>query len=553
MALFSASHQLLNPTTTIQACPPISPPSSTGREQNPAHGATLRLLPAIQECTTLRQLKQVHSRALRAHLLGDAVVAGKLVSLAGVLGAGDLRYASLLFDQIEKPSLFAWNSMIRAFAWSQTASGCAALSFFLRMQAWGVEPNKHSYTFALMACIKELALSEGMQIHGRVLKCGLGSDKYIQNNLIRLYCSSSRLENACQVFGKMSERDLVSATSMADGYVKSGRMAEARNVFDSIEMKDEVLWTVMISGYAQNDRPSEALRLFREMLRDPGLSPTESTLVSVLSACAQLGAIESGRWIHWYMRKQGIKPTIKVATALVDMYSKCGMIEFARKIFDGIPQPDVIAWNAMIAGLALQGDGRSALELFSRMEVSGTWPNESTYVAVLSACNHAGMVEEGRAKFERMKVVDGIEPRMNHYGCMVDILGRSGRLDEAEELIKAMPIEPDDVIWRSLLDGCRSKKDVRRAELAMSKLSEMGCSEPTDYIILANLYASMGRYDDAGSTRRLMKDRGIEKNAGCSWIEVGGVVHMFVAFDKSHLRSDEMYFVLNTLVEEMKD
>lgn len=412
-----------------------------------------------------------------------------------------------------------------------------------------IKPNKHTFTFVLRACARDLSLCSGEQVHGVVFKSGLGSDCYIQASLIGLYAGCSRVELARKVFDRMPVRGLVSSTALVDGYLKAGRIGDAREVFDGVEGKDEVLWTTMVSGYARSDQPEEALRLFRGMLLEGGTVSSESVMSSVISACARLGALETGRWLHRYLKDRRIEITTKMATALVDMYAKCGLIKVAQQVFDEIVEPDVVAWNAMISGMGLQGDGRAALSLFERMKKASIRPNESTFVAILTACAHSGMVQEGRLMFDQMTKEYQIKPRIDHYGCVVDVLGRAGCLEEAENFIRAMPITPDAVVWRSLLVGCRSHNDVVRAELAIGKILELGSCESTDFVLLANIYASLSRYVEAGRVRRLMKDRGIEKQAGSSSIEVEGVAHVFVAGDKSHPESDEIYFILLTMME----
>eukprot|EP00268_Persea_americana_P059862 TRINITY_DN7399_c0_g1_i1.p1 TRINITY_DN7399_c0_g1~~TRINITY_DN7399_c0_g1_i1.p1 ORF type:complete len:506 (+),score=102.39 TRINITY_DN7399_c0_g1_i1:148-1665(+) len=475
----------------------------------------INLSPTILSCSSLNHLNQIH-----AHLLKTP------------------------------PNLFHWNSIIRAHSAHLPQT---SLHLFVKMlEDPLLNPNKHTFTFVLRACARNLALRNGEQVHAVVLKSGLDSDCYIQASLIGLYAGCSRVELAQQVFDRMPVRGLVSSTTMVDGYLKAGRIGDAREVFDGVEEKDEVLWTALISGYVRSDQPEEALRLFRGMLLEVGTVSSESVISSVISACSRLGALETGRWLHRYLKDRRIEITTKVATALVDMYAKCGLIEVALQVFDDIVRPDVVAWNAMISGMGLQGNGQAALGLFERMKKAGIRPNESTFVAILTACAHSGMVQEGWLIFDQMRKEYQIEPRIDHYGCVVDVLGRAGCLEEAENFIRAMPIVPDAVVWRSLLVGCRSHNNVERAELALGKILELGSCESIDFVLLANIYASLNMYAEAGRVRRLMKDRGIERRAGHSRIEVEGVAHVFVAGDKSHPENDEIYSILSMMMEEMR-
>ncbi|XP_077223621.1 pentatricopeptide repeat-containing protein At5g66520-like isoform X2 [Tasmannia lanceolata] len=469
----------------------------------------------FQKCSSLKQLKQIHARILRTYSFVDHFTLSKLISSSTISEFRNLDYATSIFEQTDRPNIFLWNTMIRAYSATSALSGKTIFLFSRMQEEQDLKPDKHTFTFVLRACAQNRSLCEGEQIHGVVLKFGFESDNYIHSSLIGLYAACSRIELARLVYDKMPCQGLVSSTALIDGYVKAGRINSAREVFDGLRQKDKILWTAMISGYAKSDQPEEALQLFQLMVREVGAVACESVIPSVLSACARLGALET------------------------------------VQMFDKILQPDVVAWNAMISGLALQGNGQGALGLLQRMERAGTRPNESTFVAVLTACAHSGMVDEGKLKFEQMRTKYKIEPKMDHYGCMVDMLARSGCVEEAEEFIKTMPIRPDGVIWRSFLDGCRGQNDVARAELAMAKLMELGCCESTDFVILANIYASLNRYVEAGKVRRLMKDREIEKQAGCSSIEVEGGVHGFIAGDKSHPRSDEIYSILSELMEVM--
>ncbi|XP_077223591.1 pentatricopeptide repeat-containing protein At5g66520-like isoform X1 [Tasmannia lanceolata] len=505
----------------------------------------------FQKCSSLKQLKQIHARILRTYSFVDHFTLSKLISSSTISEFRNLDYATSIFEQTDRPNIFLWNTMIRAYSATSALSGKTIFLFSRMQEEQDLKPDKHTFTFVLRACAQNRSLCEGEQIHGVVLKFGFESDNYIHSSLIGLYAACSRIELARLVYDKMPCQGLVSSTALIDGYVKAGRINSAREVFDGLRQKDKILWTAMISGYAKSDQPEEALQLFQLMVREVGAVACESVIPSVLSACARLGALETGKWLHRFLNRHRIKLTTRMATALVDMYAKCGLIDVAVQMFDKILQPDVVAWNAMISGLALQGNGQGALGLLQRMERAGTRPNESTFVAVLTACAHSGMVDEGKLKFEQMRTKYKIEPKMDHYGCMVDMLARSGCVEEAEEFIKTMPIRPDGVIWRSFLDGCRGQNDVARAELAMAKLMELGCCESTDFVILANIYASLNRYVEAGKVRRLMKDREIEKQAGCSSIEVEGGVHGFIAGDKSHPRSDEIYSILSELMEVM--
>lgn len=349
----------------------------------------------------------------------------------------------------------------------------------------------------------------------------------------------------------MPERGLVSATAMITGYAKRGKVEEARVLFDEMEERDIVCWNVMIDGYGQHGRPNEALVLFRRMLAR-NMRPNDVTVVAVLSACRQLGALESGRWVHSYMESSGIRMNVHVGSALVDMYCKCGSLEDAQSVFDKIKDKDDVLWNSMIVGYAMHGFSHEALQLFNEMHRRRVHPTDITFIGVLSACAHAGLVSEGWDFFNSMKDEYRIEPKIEHYGCMVNLLGRAGRLEEAYELVKGMRIEPDSVIWGTLLGACRLHGKVNLGEEIVKFLVEHNLANSGTYILLSNIYAAIGDWDGVARVRTMMKDSGVQKEPGCSSIEVNNKVHEFLAGDVKHPKGKEIYMMLEEMNGRLK-
>ncbi|KAB2602075.1 pentatricopeptide repeat-containing protein [Pyrus ussuriensis x Pyrus communis] len=306
----------------------------------------------------------------------------------------------------------------------------------------------------------------------------------------------------------------------------------------------------MISGYAQHGLFKEAVEMFRDM-QIGNVRPNYVTLVSVLPAISRLGALELGKWIHLYAGKNGIGIDDVLSSALVDMYGKCGSIEDALRVFKQLSKRNVITWNVIISGLAMHSRVDDALDYFSKMERAGVVPSDVTYIGILSACSHAGLVEKGRAFFIHMINVIGLEPRVEHYGCMVDLLGRAGLLEEAEELILNMPIQPDDVTWKALLGACKMQGNIEMGKRVAEILMDLAPHDSGSYIALSNMYASLGNWEVVANVRLRMKDMDIRKDPGGSSIELDGAIHEFVVEDESHPRAGEIHSMLEEISKKL--
>lgn len=394
--------------------------------------------------------------------------------------------------------------------------------------------------------MKTCPLRLGKALHSQTIKLGFDSDLYVRTGLVDVYARAGDVVSARQLFDTMPEKSLVSLTAMITCYAKRGEVEEARVLFDGMEERDVVCWNVMIDGYAQHGMPNEALLLFRKMLVAK-IKPNELTVLSLLSACGQLGALESGRWLHSYIENNGIQVNTHVGTALIDMYSKCGSLEDACLVFDMIDEKDVVAWNSMIVGYAMHGFSRDALQLFHEMCRLSCQPTDITFIGVLSACAYAGLVSEGRAFFSSMKDEYGIEPKIEHYGCMVNLLSRAGQLEEAYEFVKNMKIDPDPVLWGTLLGACRLHGNITLGEEIAEFLLGQNLANSGTFILLSNIYAAAGNWDGVARVRTLMKHSGIQKEPGCSSIEVDNKVHEFLAGDRRSPRSKEIYMMIKEM------
>ncbi|KAF5190643.1 Pentatricopeptide repeat-containing protein [Thalictrum thalictroides] len=456
-------------------------------------------------------------------------------------------YATSIFDGITLPNIFCWNTMINGY--SKTAKPEKGILVYTRMRSHELSPNMYTFPILSKACSGLFSLS---QVHGQIVKFGMIDDVYVISSLIHSYSKYGTLGSARQAFDENPNRNIVCWTSLITGYCFHGLVHEARKLFDRMPERNDVCWSAMMSGYAQNECFNEAIQLFHELKdRCLNLMPNQSLLVSVLNACAGLGASLEGKWIHSYIDEKGFEYGLELGTALIEFYAKCGFIETAQQVFHKMRQHDVMSWSAMIMGAAINGYIDFALKLLVDMEKSGTKPNAITFIGVLTACSHGGLVDEGWRLFDSMSRDYGIIPRIEHYGCLVDLLGRAGKIKEAEQLITSMPIKPDAIIWGALLNGCMMHGHLELGERVGKHLIEVEPQHSGRYVLLANMYAIMARWEGVSELRRLMMDREVTTVSGWSSIEVGGDVHKFIVADKSHPLSGEIYGLLNQLKKEM--
>lgn len=422
--------------------------------------------------------------------------------------------AQALFDQMRERNVVSWTTMIAAFA--NTKLNDKALHFLILMLRDGVRPNMFTYSSVLRACC---GLPNLRQLHCSIIKTRLDSDVFVRSSLIDIYSKWGELQNALRIFNEMLPSDLV-------------------------------VWNSIIGGFAQNSDGDEALILFKSMKR-VGFVANQVTLTSVLRACTSLALLELGRQVHVHVVK--FNQDLILNNALLDMYCKCGSLDDANNAFIHMVEKDVISWSTMIIGLAQNGFSREALELFEAMKTTGTKPNYITILGVLFACSHAGLVADGMYYFESMKKLFGIDPGREHLGCMVDLLGRAGKLDEAVKLIQEMESKPDTVTWRSLLGACRVHKNMYLAEYAAKQILDLEPDDVGAYILLSNIYANSQKWDDVAEVRKVMKLKGVRKEPGCSWIEVNKKIHAFILQDNSHPEIDEITRQLSELIGRLKE
>ncbi|KAJ7973565.1 Pentatricopeptide repeat [Quillaja saponaria] len=431
----------------------------------------------------------------------------------------NLAYARRLFDGLSQANIVSWTTMIAGYIRCNDIN--EGVRHFVKMLGEGIFPNEVTVLSLVTVCGSAGALGLGKQLHAYFLRNG------------------SRIPLALE-------------TALVDMYGKCGDVKSARALFNSIPNKDVMMWSVMLSAYAKANSIDQAFNLFTRMTSH-GIRPNEVTMVSLLSLCAEAGALDMGKWIHAYLGKQGIKTDMILRTSLVDMYAKCGDIDGALGLFREATERDICMWNTMMAGFAVHGCGEEALELFSEMERVGVIPNDITFIGALHACSHAGMVVEGKRLFQKMTHGFSLIPKVEHYGCMVDLLGRAGLLKEAQEVISSMPMRPNIIIWGSLLAACKLHKNLNLGEWIARQFVVLDPKSCGYNVMMSNIYAAANRWSDVTRVRHAMKVVGIKKEPGISSIEVNGSVHEFAMGDKTHPETGIIYNMIAEMTDKLRD
>lgn len=595
-------------------------------------------------------LKQIHGHMIRAGLMADRFPASRVLTFCALSDNGDMGYARRVFSQIYDRNVYIWNTMIRGFF--RASSPEFGFDVFCEMIRGRVEVDGRTFVFALKACEQFLDPLWGEFVHSLLLKSGFAIELLVRNGLMHFYVKFGLLGAARLVFDESFDRDVVTWTTMIDGYsqnnmadealklfyhmlfanveanevtmitvlsacsqigilvlgrcvhqyieanipnlslnllnalvdmhvkcgsldiawdtfnameykdvftwttmingyAKSGKMEIAKQLFDLMPERNVVSWNAMITGYSQLDQPKIALDMFNEM-KQSGMRPSEDTLVTVLSVCSHLGRLDLGARIYDdYIGQMKIKFSLPVMNASIDMYGRCGNVDKAHELFCQMPKRDLVSWNCMIAVFAAHGYGMEAIHVFENMIFARMSPDDITFVGLLSACSRSGLVSEGRNYFENMERVYSIKPKVKHYSCMIDLLGRVGLLEEAYELITKMPTVPDKASWGALLNACKIHGYIDIAKRAGEKLIELDPNDSGIYVLLASVCAAGKRWDDVKMVRNMMRLNRIKKNPGCSLIEVNSRLHEFFVSDKSHPQQADIYSILHDIYVEL--
>ncbi|XP_052195690.1 pentatricopeptide repeat-containing protein At2g36730 [Diospyros lotus] len=512
-------HGMVRPAiwTASHICPPRS-----YRDNLNLASKKLECLSSLKKCSSMKEIFQVHAQIQIFGLHRDPNLMDEIIQFCASRPSGSLSHGRLLVEYSDNLAVPSWNKLIRGYATSSFP--IEAIRVFLAMRFRGVWPSRLTYPFLFKACTTLLALKEGQQIHVDTVKHGLDSDVYVRNTLIRLYGSCGEFVDARQVFEEMTHRTIVS-------------------------------WNSVISAGVENLKFFESMALFVRM-RDSGFEPDETTMVILLSACAEVGNLDLGKCVHSQVIEKGLLVNCELGTSLVNMYAKCGDLYCASQVFDRMIVGDVWTWSSLIMGLAQHGLAKDALHIFKRMQHCGIQPNHVTFLGILCACSHARLVEEGRQFFHDMQHVYGIKPTMALYGAMVDCLGRACHLREAYDFVINMPVEPDAVVWRTLLSACNihdCNDSGGVGEKVRKKLFELEPKRSGNFVMISNKYAEVGMWEKMHHVRSAMRDGGLKKVAGMSYVQVGGSTYRFLSRDHSQVNSENIYLLLDGLYLHIKD
>ncbi|XP_010544194.1 PREDICTED: pentatricopeptide repeat-containing protein At1g09190 [Tarenaya hassleriana] len=474
-----------------------------------------KLLRLLHGQKTRTRLSEIHAHFLRHGLHGSNLLLAHFISICSSLNKSDYAYG--VFSQIQNPSILVFNAMIKCY--SLLGPAMESLRFFSSMKSRGIWADEYTYAPLLKSCSSVCDLRLGECVHGEVIRTGFHRFGSIRIGLMELYASGSKMGDAKKVFDEMRDKDVVVWNVMIRGFCNVGDVDTGLNLFRQMTERTVVSWNSMISSLSQCGRDRDALEQFCEM-RDQGFDPDEVTVVTVLPICARLGVTDVGKWIQSFVESNGLfHDFTSVGNALLDYHCKCGELETAVSLFKQMQRKNVVSWNTMISGSAVNGKGELGIDLFNEMINEGViTPNVATFLGVLACCSYTGRVDRGRELFALMRERFNLEPRTEHYGAMVDLLSRSGRIREAFEFLRVMPVEANAAMWGSLLSACRSHGDVELAEIAAMELVRIEPLNSGNYVLLSNLYAEEGRWEDVEKVRTLMKQKCLRKSAGQSTV-----------------------------------
>ncbi|XP_027165985.1 pentatricopeptide repeat-containing protein At1g04840-like [Coffea eugenioides] len=565
--------------------PPPKPHQSYSKiiPQNPNQAET-HFITLIHASKTILQLQQIHSQLILQAMSSNSKIITQLISSSSSQRSID--YALHIFNSFTDPNVYMFNALIRGL--TENSWFRKTFEFFKLMLRLDVRPSRLTFPFVLKSVVGLGDKWLGGMVHGGILKMGLEFDGFVRVSLVDMYakmellslalqlfdespernkldsvllwnvvingcCKSGILEKAVELFEAMPERNFGSWNSLINGLMRNGKVDKAVELFEGMVEKNVVSWTTMVHGLSLNGMHEKALEMFFNMIEEEGARANDLTLVSVLSACAKTGALEAGMKIHKYILSNKFRFNAAVGTALIDMYAKCGQIQSASQVFRDTKEKDVRTWSVMIWGWAIHGSVEQALQCFEKMKLTGIEPDEVAFLAVLTACSHAGLVDEGLKFFDSMKLDYSIEPTMKHCAVIVDLYGRAGQLDKALRFIQCMALTPDFVIWGALFSACRAHKNIEMAKYVSEKLLQLEPKHSGSYVFMSNIYAGVGIWEEVERVRTSMKDKGAAKDPGLSHVEVHGKLHSFVAGDQAHMHTKEIYSKLEEMTNRARE
>ncbi|KAL3506419.1 hypothetical protein ACH5RR_031801 [Cinchona calisaya] len=552
-------------------------------QQNPNQAET-HFISLIHSAKTSLQLQQIHTQLILQGISSHSQIIAQLISSSSLHKS--INYSLQIFNSFHYPSLFMFNALIRGL--TENSYFDKSVEFFKLMLRLNVRPNRLTIPFVLKSVLGLGDKWLGGMIHVGILKMGLEFDSFVRVSLVDMYvkvelfssalkvfdespernklesvllwnvvingcCKNGILEKAIELFEAMPERNLGSWNSLINGLMRNGEVDKAMELFDGMVEKNVVSWTTMIHGLSLNGMHEKALEMFFEMVEEHGVRANDLTLVSVLCACAKIGALEAGIRVHNYLSNKKFRLNAAIGTALVDMYAKCGQIQSASQVFHVTKEKDIRTWSVMIWGWAIHGSVEQALQCFENMKCAGIEPDEVVLLAVLTACSHAGRIDQGLKFFNSLKLDYSIEPTMKHYAVVVDLFGRAGHLAEALRFIQSMALAPDFVIWGALFSACRAHKNVEMAKYVSEKILQLEPKHSGSYVFMSNIYAGAGIWEEVERLRTSMKDKGAVKDTGWSYMEVDGKLHTFVAGDQAHMHTQEIYSKLEEMTNRARE
>ncbi|KAF5821578.1 putative tetratricopeptide-like helical domain superfamily, DYW domain-containing protein [Helianthus annuus] len=493
------------------------------QEPNPTQRTYELLILSCAVANSFSDAVTVNRRLIDDGFDEDPFLATKLIDMYSNLGC--IEYARKVFDEMPNRTIYVYNAFFRALTIAD--HGLDVFGVFCYMNADGIKPDRFTYTYVLKACVASDSsvslLPKGKEIHAHVLRHGFEINVHVM-------------------------------TTLVDMYARFGCVSQAGYVFNQMVSKNVVSWSAMIACYAKNGRPFDALQLFGEMMLEVHDStPNAVTMVSVLQACGALAALEQGRLLHAYILRRGLDSVLPVLASLITMYARCGDLEVGKRVFDQMVKRDVVSWNAMISSYGMHGFGEKAIEVYNEMVSNKIAPSPITFVSLLGACSHAGLVDEGKNLFESITRDHNMRLTVEHYACMVDLLGRANRLDEAAKIIQDMRAEPGPKVWGSLLGSCRIHCNVELAERASKRLFELEPTNAGNYVLLAEIYAEAQLWDEVSKVKKLLQTQELQKKSGCSWIEVKKKIYSFESVDEFNPHVEQLHAFLLKLSMEMKE
>ncbi|KAK9058486.1 hypothetical protein SSX86_023328 [Deinandra increscens subsp. villosa] len=510
------------------------------------------LLQSLRLCATTGNPshgKTLHALILKIGLDQYGALPNTLISMYAKCGL--INHAVQLFDEMPQRDPVSWASILTAYNRANLPN--RSISIFPNMFVHDhLQPDHFVFASLVNSCAALNALKIGRQVHAQFVMSRFSSDDITKSSLVDMYAKCGSLDVARAVFDTIRSKNTISCTAMISGYAKGGRKSEAIELLKDMKVQNLFSWTALISGLIQSEHFITAFHLFIQMQKE-GIKIVDSFILSsLIGASANLAALELGKQVHCLVSKLGFESSLYVCNTLVDMYAKCSDILAAKTAFHSTVKKDVISWTSIIVGLAQHGKAEEALSLYNDMISTGLKPNEVTFVGLIYACSHVGLVNKGRDLFKSMVDDYGLNPNLQHYTCLLDLYSRSGHLDEAENVLNTMPFEVDEAVWASLLSACKRFGKTRMGIRVANRLMGLGVKDPSSYILLSNAYAGASMWESVAKVRKLMAVIDVKKEPGYSCVHLGKETEVFYAGETGHPMKNEMRVLLKDLEEEMR-